>query len=159
MEVRMMKDQLIHLTSLVFVVVNMFVFASQSSAQTVAPPQQSSAVKIDSRIRISWGGGDSRKWQGAIRFHDAEIKNWRLLGMNIESPAALNFEKHSINVNQLVASTFEGVDLDVSGDSLSQISFRFLSDSGDVVEHQMRCLLYTSPSPRDATLSRMPSSA
>ena len=25
--------------------------------------------------------------------------------------------------------------------------------------HQMICLLYTSPSPRDATLSRMPSSA
>ena len=25
--------------------------------------------------------------------------------------------------------------------------------------HQMTCLLYTSPSPRDATLSRMPSSA
>ena len=26
-------------------------------------------------------------------------------------------------------------------------------------EHQIDCLLYTSPSPRDATLSRMPSSA
>ena len=26
-------------------------------------------------------------------------------------------------------------------------------------EHKKRCLLYTSPSPRDATLSRMPSSA
>ena len=28
-----------------------------------------------------------------------------------------------------------------------------------VVVHAFRCLLYTSPSPRDATLSRMPSSA
>ena len=27
------------------------------------------------------------------------------------------------------------------------------------LEHQYFCLLYTSPSPRDATLSRMPSSA
>ena len=26
-------------------------------------------------------------------------------------------------------------------------------------EHRLHCLLYTSPSPRDATLSRMPSSA
>ena len=31
----------------------------------------------------------------------------------------------------------------------------FVSDLGQVI----RCLLYTSPSPRDATLSRMPSSA
>ena len=28
-----------------------------------------------------------------------------------------------------------------------------------VIEHFANCLLYTSPSPRDATLSRMPSSA
>ena len=27
------------------------------------------------------------------------------------------------------------------------------------IDHNLRCLLYTSPSPRDATLSRMPSSA
>ena len=27
------------------------------------------------------------------------------------------------------------------------------------IHHHMTCLLYTSPSPRDATLSRMPSSA
>ena len=30
---------------------------------------------------------------------------------------------------------------------------------GDVVDYTITCLLYTSPSPRDATLSRMPSSA
>ena len=30
---------------------------------------------------------------------------------------------------------------------------------GDAVESFIACLLYTSPSPRDATLSRMPSSA
>ena len=29
----------------------------------------------------------------------------------------------------------------------------------DALEHARFCLLYTSPSPRDATLSRMPSSA
>ena len=28
-----------------------------------------------------------------------------------------------------------------------------------IIEQLMHCLLYTSPSPRDATLSRMPSSA
>ena len=32
-------------------------------------------------------------------------------------------------------------------------------DDGDYFALPERCLLYTSPSPRDATLSRMPSSA
>ena len=32
--------------------------------------------------------------------------------------------------------------------------------NGNILEEDLRvCLLYTSPSPRDATLSRMPSSA
>ena len=33
------------------------------------------------------------------------------------------------------------------------------SNGDDVNEYDLSCLLYTSPSPRDATLSRMPSSA
>ena len=36
---------------------------------------------------------------------------------------------------------------------------RSIGDVTDIVEKEMYCLLYTSPSPRDATLSRMPSSA
>ena len=34
-----------------------------------------------------------------------------------------------------------------------------LREAGGKPEHIMRCLLYTSPSPRDGLLSRMPSSA
>ena len=33
------------------------------------------------------------------------------------------------------------------------------NDASNVIEYYNVCLLYTSPSPRDATLSRMPSSA
>ena len=35
----------------------------------------------------------------------------------------------------------------------------FSREYGDAIEGFFDCLLYTSPSPRDATLSRMPSSA
>ena len=37
-------------------------------------------------------------------------------------------------------------------------ALKFLKDKNDLIE-LYTCLLYTSPSPRDATLSRMPSSA
>ena len=42
------------------------------------------------------------------------------------------------------------------GDALIKSGFQIV---GDMVEEAPDCLLYTSPSPRDATLSRMPSSA
>ena len=46
----------------------------------------------------------------------------------------------------------ENSDLYLAGLKLDGVGFEAHSD-GDI------CLLYTSPSPRDATLSRMPSSA
>ena len=45
-----------------------------------------------------------------------------------------------------------------SGDVLATVDFGS-GDDGDSIEISEGCLLYTSPSPRDATLSRMPSSA
>ena len=52
--------------------------------------------------------------------------------------------------------------LDDSTDETSRIvadAIRDVARNGINIEHIQRCLLYTSPSPRDATLSRMPSSA
>ena len=47
--------------------------------------------------------------------------------------------------------------------SIPRIQFLFFhhvfEDEVDSFENLITCLLYTSPSPRDATLSRMPSSA
>ena len=42
------------------------------------------------------------------------------------------------------------------GGTFTQIQDPF---DGDIINQSYLCLLYTSPSPRDATLSRMPSSA
>ena len=50
------------------------------------------------------------------------------------------------------------------GGPLIYFSFQFNKDSARLrtqqnIEQQIACLLYTSPSPRDGLLSRMPSSA
>ena len=66
------------------------------------------------------------------------------------------------DVSEVVVPAFEG-EMGILKDHISIISFlkpgiiKILSKSGD--ENYYVCLLYTSPSPRDATLSRMPSSA
>ena len=46
------------------------------------------------------------------------------------------------------------------GDKASEEKFKEASEAYHILSDEKRnCLLYTSPSPRDATLSRMPSSA
>ena len=48
-------------------------------------------------------------------------------------------------------------DIEASGGSASGQLLNAIEE--DAIEEVINCLLYTSPSPRDATLSRMPSSA
>ena len=54
----------------------------------------------------------------------------------------------------------EGGTIEVWGDGLQTRSFLFVDECVEATYRLVQsCLLYTSPSPRDATLSRMPSSA
>ena len=60
---------------------------------------------------------------------------------------------HLDMVRHLLELCIEGQRIDTSADN-------FLGLTGwDLAKEYAACLLYTSPSPRDATLSRMPSSA
>ena len=47
---------------------------------------------------------------------------------------------------------------DIRADTMD-LALQKLTSNGQIVITLKDCLLYTSPSPRDATLSRMPSSA
>ena len=66
--------------------------------------------------------------------------------------------------NQISPSEFFYRNRDLAGFSNPTRSLytavrEFVENSLDACDHSGICLLYTSPSPRDATLSRMPSSA
>ena len=76
--------------------------------------------------------------------------------VNAISPWPFEQSIHLINLNSdAMAENFIGIKKgDVSGDAKANIQ----STSSELTAHDS-CLLYTSPSPRDATLSRMPSSA
>ena len=55
------------------------------------------------------------------------------------------------------------LDLGAAPGGWSQVALEFMEEEGKLVgvdlQHILPCLLYTSPSPRDRSLSRMPSSA
>ena len=88
-------------------------------------------------------------------------------GSSNTAPVISNTDMNiSVQENQISAFTVNASDADgdtltysLSGDDSSLLS---ISSSGVVTFNtapDYDCLLYTSPSPRDATLSRMPSSA
>ena len=77
----------------------------------------------------------------------------QILNNNIEPGQAMNFEKREdFSVNYQGRGYDFGSIMHLSGTAYSK-------DGSDTSKVLNVCLLYTSPSPRDATLSRMPSSA
>ena len=113
-----------------------------------------------------------------LKFYDGT--KWRTTGgaeISANSPAGLSEGDFwwDTNNEQLYAyngTSFILVGPQGAGDSVTQFQSRTIRDSigtnravivsviNDEVIHVISgCLLYTSPSPRDATLSRMPSSA
>ena len=91
---------------------------------------------VNVRLRISWGGGMARNWQGNIHFHDAEVRNPAVLGVNVESPAGIVVQRHAVRVKQLADSKFEGLDLDVIGYAQSRISFEFATSENDPIRQE-----------------------
>ena len=75
---------------------------------------------------------------GDVEMTDAVVESINELLVAVCSEAAANAEGHEeAGINDILDLTFVA----------------------NPVMHHLFCLLYTSPSPRDATLSRMPSSA
>ena len=102
--------------------------------------------------------------QGAIKansqFIDAYLQladlqmneeQWQRAGTNLEKVLALN-ENYEPGVHYMLGQTYwEQSIFDQAAEQFQSFLDKYPSTKG--------CLLYTSPSPRDATLSRMPSSA
>ena len=70
--------------------------------------------------------------------------------------ASSSSEPNPANVNLFVSGSFGKVDLGYHNAASRSLGAHSLNVGGGQIRG---CLLYTSPSPRDATLSRMPSSA
>ena len=102
---------------------------------------------VDPKWKMTPRDGNAPKWA------DAKNKEWELRLM--ETYAAM-VDRLDQGVGRIVTALKETGQYD-------NTLILFLADNGGCAEGMGRregiCLLYTSPSPRDATLSRMPSSA
>src|SRR5262245_19889384 len=47
------------------------------------------ADQLDVRIRIAWGGGEARAWQGAIRVTEGTLSEVTPLGLEADTPASM----------------------------------------------------------------------
>ena len=73
------------------------------------------------RIRIAWGGGDSKRWSGRIVIQGAQIVNYRSIGLASNSPGSLRVSANAVQIHQQTAQSYDGVDLTLRGDLGSKL--------------------------------------
>ncbi len=81
------------------------------------------AAEVALKLRISWGGGAERVWQGMIRASQASFSDLTLLGIEADSARAIWLDgPNTLHIVQPTPRAYDGVDVWVRGDSESTLS-------------------------------------
>ncbi|HND54915.1 MAG TPA: hypothetical protein PLV92_21025, partial [Pirellulaceae bacterium] len=72
-----------------------------------------SADRIDLRLRVTWGGGANRAWQGEVRLTEGRVAEVVNLGREADDPGSLDVGEASVQIVQPGSSGFAGLDVSI----------------------------------------------
>lgn len=74
------------------------------------------AGEIDARIRIAWGGGEPRPWQGTIQLSSGTLSDVLPLGLEPDAPGSMQITgEGTIRIQPRSPRSYDGCDLRVQG--------------------------------------------
>src|SRR4051794_9159232 len=69
---------------------------------------------VDVRIRIAWGGGEARSWQGTIQVSEGTLSEVQPLGLEVDEPGSmLLIDDKTLHVFPRTPRSYDGLDLRV----------------------------------------------
>jgi hypothetical protein len=75
-------------------------------------PTTVAAADLDVRLRVVWGGGEARSWQGTIRLSRGSLSDPLLLGMEADEPGSMQLtDTATLQVFPRIPRSYDGVDL------------------------------------------------
>ena len=108
-------------------------------------------------------GATGSQGSGVIKYFQEHKPSWKLRGLtrNPSSAAARECAKSGVEIVQADYNDVDSLKVAFVGATaiFAYTDVLGLLTSPQIMGRVMNCLLYTSPSPRDGLLSRMPSSA
>jgi hypothetical protein len=85
-------------------------------AAICAPPLagRSLAADLDVRVRIAWGGGEPRSWQGSIRLSSGLLSDPQTLGLEADTPGSMQLvDGTTLEIFPRTPRSYDAVDLRV----------------------------------------------
>ncbi len=77
------------------------------------------AETTDLRLRVAWGGGAARQWQGSLSIQDGTLSDLSYLGLDADEAATIYLEKYAVQIQQRSLRDYDGFDIQAVGSSTS----------------------------------------
>lgn len=83
------------------------------------------------RLRLAWGGGESRAWQGSIRLSEGRILEFAPLGLEADTPGSMWLtEQGDLRVASRSPRTYDGCDLTIEAPIQARVIVEFAGHDG-----------------------------
>ena len=92
------------------------------------------AAAMDLRLRVAWGGGAARVWQGSLSVQSGSLSRLSYLGMDADEAATIYLHANKVHIAQRSGRDYDGFDIDVSGAPHTPLTLE-LTPAGNPEEH------------------------
>jgi hypothetical protein len=95
------------------------------SASSIA----AAAEPIDVRVRLAWGGGEARSWQGMIRLSEGKLSELTPLGLEPDTPGSLLLvDATTIRVGARTPRSYDGFDVRLQAPASAMLQVQLGAD-------------------------------
>jgi hypothetical protein len=92
------------------------------------------AAEVALRLRIAWGGGAERTWQGAIALSEGTLSELKPLGIEADEPGSIWLDGKQIRIRQPSVRAYDGVDVLVTAQLDARLTIWLASEQADTAK-------------------------
>ncbi len=115
----------------------------------VVPSSRAMAAETTLQLRIAWGGGAERIWQGSIRLSQGRFTDLQALGIEADEPGSIWLDPAGVEIRERSLRAYDGVDVTVTADLDARLTVALADmagEAGKTVEIPLRDLVQQSHS-------------
>lgn len=110
---------------LLLVSVCWFAVATWPVACCFADERVQAGEDLQIRLRVEWGYGQPRQWNGSLRVSDGSLRDLAVLGWSADAPGCVLLAQNAVRVNHRQQHDYDGFDVTVTGSLDSRVLLEF----------------------------------